>query len=137
MSRSGLLPLDLRIETLQTLALLLPRSNVESKAWFQKKLRRNPGDIDPKAGFLVPSSEGSLQGNRKYWHNRLCIIQKAYDESEPTNLSQFFYDRRRKVQWYTFWIAILILFLTVVFGMIQSVTGVMQVYAAYHAPPSN
>lgn len=65
------------------------------------------------------------------------MIQKAHDESEPKALPQWWNGRRKKVQWYTFWAAILILVLTIVFGMIQSVNGIMQVYAAYHSYPSH
>jgi hypothetical protein len=34
------------------------------------------------------------------------------------------------VQWYTFWVAALVLGLTIVFGLIQCVEGALQVYLA-------
>ena len=66
----------------------------------------------------------------KYWNERLEIIVEAYNKSEPKALPQWWNDRRNKVQWYTFWIAALILLLTIVFGFIQSITGILQVYFA-------
>ena len=66
----------------------------------------------------------------KYWSERLEIIVEAYNKSEPKALPQWWNDRRNKVQWYTFWTAALILLLTIVFGFIQSITGILQVYFA-------
>ena len=68
----------------------------------------------------------------RYWKERLEIIVEAYNKSEPKALPQWWNDRRNKVQWYTFWIAALILLLTIVFGFIQSITGILQVYYASH-----
>ena len=69
-------------------------------------------------------------GSYRHWGERLEIIVEAYNKSEPKTLSQGWNDRRNKVQWYTFWIAALILLLTIVFGFIQSITGILQVYYA-------
>lgn len=127
------LPVELIDETIQTLALLLPRAKGESKYWFQKVRRRYPEAVDARAADLEPIPGGRAQHRYPYWHDRLSIIQKAYDESEPKDLFQWWHDRRKKVQWYTFWVALVILILTVVFGLIQSITQVMQVYAAFHS----
>ena len=127
-----ILPPELLHETLQTLALLLPRAKGECKSWFENIQRRYDNAIDPKAADLALGNGGRAHATYTYWYDRLCIIQRAYDESEPKSLSQWWNDRRKKMQWYTFLIAILVLILTIVFGMIQSVTGIMQVYAAYH-----
>lgn len=129
------LPQDLLYETLQTLALLLPRAKRDSKDWFGKVQRRYPDALDAKVSDLALLPGGRSQRSYSYWHERLSIIQKAYDDSEPKTLRQWWNDRRKKVQWYTFWVAILILMLTIIFGMIQSVTGIMQVYVAYHPYP--
>ena len=130
------LPHDLLHETLQTLALLLPRANGDCKKWFQRVQGRCPDTLDAKVSDLALLSGGRSQSSYIYWRERLSIIQRAYDESEPKALPQWWNDRRKKVQWYTFWVAILILILTLLFGMIQSVTGIMQVYVAYHPTPS-
>ena len=69
-----------------------------------------------------------------FWRERLETIVEAYDSSEPKALPQWWNDRRNKVQWYTFWTAVLILLLTIVFGLIQSITGILQVYYASRRP---
>ena len=68
----------------------------------------------------------------KYWHDRLVILKDAFDDAEPVTVKQWWCDRRRRVQWYTFWIAALVLALTIIFGIIQCVEGGLQVYKAYH-----
>lgn len=127
------LPEKLIVETLQSLTLLIPRANVDCKRWFAK----NAENIDGGAGDVEPLRWARLPEKYKYWGQRLEIIRLAYDASEPKDLGQWWRDRRNKVQWYTFWVAILILVLTIVFGLIQSITGVMQVYYAAHGTPSN
>jgi hypothetical protein len=65
-----------------------------------------------------------------YWHDRLVVLKQVFDEATPRTLSQWWHDRRNGVQWWTFWVAILVLALTLLFGFIQSITGIMQVYVA-------
>jgi hypothetical protein len=69
--------------------------------------------------------------NFDYWHDRLVILKQVFDEAEPSNIRQWWNDRRKRVQWYTFWVAALVLGLTVFFGVIQSVEGALQVYVSY------
>lgn len=70
--------------------------------------------------------------NFHFWRERLVILKQVFDETEPSTLSQWWYDRRKGPQWYTFWVAVAVLVLTVFFGIVQSVEGAMQVYRAYH-----
>jgi Ni/Fe-hydrogenase subunit HybB-like protein len=42
-------------------------------------------------------------------------------------MRQWILDKRKPNQRYTFWIAVIALFLALVFGLIQSVTGIIQV----------
>jgi hypothetical protein len=70
--------------------------------------------------------------NFRYWRERLCILKQVFDEAEPATLSQWWYDRRKGPQWYTFWVAVAVLVLTVFFGFVQSIEGALQVYKAYH-----
>ena len=72
--------------------------------------------------------------NFKFWHDRIVILKQFFDEAEPSTLAQWWYDRRRGVQWYTFWVAALILILTIFFGLVQSVEGALQVYKAFNPP---
>ena len=130
------LPDRLILETLQTLALIIPRANRDCKKWFEKVYSKYVEDIDRGAGDVEMLHWARSPEKYKYWGQRLITIKMAYDASEPKNLGQWWHDRRRRVEWYTFWVAVLVVFLTIVFGLIQSITGVMQVYYAAHSGQS-
>ncbi|KAK4173528.1 hypothetical protein QBC36DRAFT_55730 [Triangularia setosa] len=51
------------------------------------------------------------------------------DEAEPGTLSKWWWDRCKRVQWYTFWIAVLVLTLGLLFGIIQSTATILQTHA--------
>lgn len=118
---------------MQTIALLIPGSNIDCKTWCHRQKRLNPYVLDAKLGDMTLSPATSrTAGNYKYWNERLNILYRAFEESQPTGLGQFWKDRRNKVQWYTFWLAVVVLILTLVFGLIQSITGILQVNLTYH-----
>ena len=101
--------------------------------WCNRQKRLNPNSLDAKISDLtLRLVAGRQTGSYKYWNERLSILYKAFGESQPNGLGQFWKDRRNKVQWYTFWIAVVVLILTVVFGLIQSITGILQLNLAYH-----
>lgn len=123
-------------ETLQTLALLLPRRDTQVSRWFrqQQNLKELQNRVDREA-----ASERRLKAAERqiskftYWHDRLVILKQAFDESQPKNLRQWWNDRRNPVQWYNFWLAVaLIVGLTIFFGVVSSVEGGIQVYKAYY-----
>lgn len=120
-------------ETLRTLALLFPQHDRESSMWLQSRSGPNCHGTNRellKCGHL--RLEERQQTNFNFWHDRLVILKQAYDESRPATLSQWWLDRRNTVQWYTFWVAIVVLFLTIFFGLVQSIEGALQVYKAYN-----
>jgi hypothetical protein len=130
-----MLPPGLVEETLHSLSLILPRVNGKCQKWFEKEQRIQLSYsrlLDPLAADQKPGDLGRSLATYKYWNNRLLEVSKAFDESQPRDISSWWMDRRNTVQWYTFWIAALVLLLTVVFGLIQSITGIIQAYAAYH-----
>ncbi|KAK7978480.1 hypothetical protein PG996_004527 [Apiospora saccharicola] len=59
------------------------------------------------------------------------ILKQAYDDATPRTISQWWHDRRNGVQWYTFWVAILVLILTTLLGLVQCVESALQVYKAF------
>ena len=67
----------------------------------------------------------------RFWHDRLVVLKQVFDEATPQTLRQWWYDRRNGVQWYTFWVAAVVLGLTLVFGLIQSLEGALQVYGTF------
>jgi Ni/Fe-hydrogenase subunit HybB-like protein len=52
--------------------------------------------------------------------------KEEFDKSEPTTLKQWVLNKRRPNRRYTFLIAVAALALALTFGLIQSVTGVIQ-----------
>ncbi|PVH68689.1 hypothetical protein DL98DRAFT_564625 [Cadophora sp. DSE1049] len=130
----SILPSLLVDETLRTLALLLPEhDNIEK--WFSshetKLQKRRKLPLDPLAHECGQLKVEERQIDKfQYWHDRLVILKQVFDEAEPRNIKQWWRDRRRRVQWYTFWVAAMVLALTVFFGTVQSVEGAMQVWLA-------
>ncbi|KAI9772501.1 MAG: hypothetical protein M1840_000706 [Geoglossum simile] len=128
--QSSLFPLGLMEETLRTLALLFPQSDKGTAKWFSNLPYSLHIDSQVvKCGHLK-AHDRQIE-NFKFWHDRLVILKQVFDESRPATFSQWWCDRRNGVQWYTFWVAILVLFLTIFFGVVQSIEGALQVYKAY------
>lgn len=128
---SPLLPAGLVAETIRTIALLFPETDKRTEKWFRtlSSSRR----LDSKAikcGRL--RAEDRHIENFEFWYDRLAILKQVFDEAEPSTIRQWWCDRRKRVQWYTFWVAALVLALTVFFGLIQSVEGALQVYKAFN-----
>jgi hypothetical protein len=125
-------PAGLVEETLRTLALLFPREDKHTKRWLQTICPSSKVD-----SHLMNCQRLRLDHRQIerfiFWHDRLIILKEVFDESRPTRLSQWWYDRRDGHVWYTFWVAVFVLLLTVLFGLIQSIEGALQVYKAYHA----
>jgi len=111
---------------METLALLVPKSDLNVKRWFLNVQKKHKIDTSVICcGHIRP--EWRSIGHYTYWGNRLRDLKAAYDNHEPQGPLQWWRDDRKPVQWWTFWVAVLVLFLTIVFGVIQSVTGILQV----------
>lgn len=123
---SDILPATLFDETLDTISLLIPRDDRYCLRWLKQNKKEHL--LDPGIANLKPAPREIARYH--HWRDRLQIIEEEFSESEPATLSQWWYDRRKKVQWYTFWVAILVLFLTIVFGLIQAITGIVQAWAS-------
>ncbi|KAK7999376.1 hypothetical protein PG990_011976 [Apiospora arundinis] len=118
-------------ETLRTMALLFPQSDRTVASWLRS------GDdyrscVDPMVAWCGTLRSRDRRFERfSYWHDRLVILKQTFDDCKPRTLSQWWWDRRDGVQWYTFWVAILVFALTLFFGLVQSIEGALQVYLAY------
>jgi hypothetical protein len=123
-------------ETLQTLALLFhsPRRDKRLKNWYRRKLLA----LDEKPDFSILELRNPPRQieDYKYWRDRLVELKEAYDSEGPRTPLQWWYDRRDGMQWYAIWVAV---FFTVLFGLIQSIEGAIQIYKAFRpsASPSN
>ncbi|KAK2879506.1 hypothetical protein FQN49_000808 [Arthroderma sp. PD_2] len=134
---SSIYPDGLVDETFRTLALLFPQFDRSTQTWFRKLCSSQRFAIDDRVlrCSWCRAEDRQIQ-NFRFWHDRLVILKQVYDEARPGTVSQWWHDRRNGVQWYTFWVAVLVLALTVFFGLVQSVEGALQVYKAYHPTPS-
>jgi hypothetical protein len=120
-------------ETDLTLRLLFQPNNLKNERRNRKIASRGPSDLE--AGIDTSSPPLDL-AQYPIWGSRLAEVQQIYDVARPGALQQWWYDRRNKPEWATFWIAIIIFLLTVIFGLISSITSIMQVYAAFRAVPT-
>lgn len=129
----SIIPDGVRQETLHTYALLFPQTDGAIRKSFKRWQSEHIGPLDPgliKCGSLQTDNR-QVQGFH-YWRDRLVVLKQVFDDAEPKTLNNWWFDRRKRVQWSTFWVAMLVLFLTLFFGLIQSIEGALQVYKAYH-----
>jgi hypothetical protein len=62
-----------------------------------------------------------------YWGEHLQKIQEAFDRAEPGTIRQWYQDKRFPVRRSNFWMVFIALVLTALFGLVQSITGLIQV----------
>ncbi|KAK0613333.1 hypothetical protein B0T14DRAFT_437304 [Immersiella caudata] len=123
----GFWPDGLLEETLRTLALLFPQNDRGTR-----RLIAGIKGIDQTVRCCGISRAQDRRFEKfSVWHDRLVILKQAFDDSQPHKITQWWWDRRNSVQWYTFWVAILVFVLTVFFGTVQSIEGALQVYLSY------
>jgi hypothetical protein len=126
-----LFPPGLIDETLRTLSLLFTRHDKQTKKWLQALESSSLIDGHVMHIEKLRPDDRQIEAFR-FWHDRLIILKQTFDESRPAKLSQWWYDRRDGYLWYTFWVAVFLFFMTIFFGIVQSIEGALQVYKAYH-----
>ncbi|KAF2499047.1 hypothetical protein BU16DRAFT_261029 [Lophium mytilinum] len=127
-----LFPPNLIYETLHTLALFFPQNDAQTRKWSSKVSALH--NLDPNLARCGHLKTDDRQVSKfTFWHDRLVILKQVFDEARPRTLAQWWCDRRNGVQWYTFWVAILVLVLTLFFGLVQCVEGGLQVYYTMHS----
>ncbi len=110
-------------ETLLTLDLLFPYWDEQTQSFLKKAGH----DLLPYGPFEYPRP---LDTNEfVIWRDRLIRLYDTYN-SPPVGWRQMWHDRRNALQWYTFWLAAVIVVMTFVFGVISSVTSIIQAQAA-------
>ncbi|KAK8131132.1 hypothetical protein PG984_007570 [Apiospora sp. TS-2023a] len=131
--KQPLFPAGFLEETLRTFSLLFPQNDIASQKWLSAQIkRRGNNSLDPALMY-----SGSLwtherrYENFKYWNNRLVILKQALDDARPQTMMQWWHDRRHGVQWYTFWVAILVFIVTIFFGIVQSLEGALEVWLSW------
>ena len=143
-SQISIFPEGLVDETLRTLAILFPQaqfSNQNSSRGARRKwlrdIRTQHHDntiLDSRLALCgTPKSEDRQIERFHFWRDRLVILKQTYDDTTPKTLRQWWLDRRNGVQWYTFWVAILVLIITTFLSLVQAIEGGLQVYKAFQS----
>ena len=120
---SAMLPVNFVAETVRTLDLLFP---------FGKKSTQKYLDETGQSFYRTSSRDLSRATEFEsfhYWRKRLIELHDIYNEA-PRSVLQMWYDRRNPIQWWTFWLAVAIALMTIIFGVISSYTGFRQVTLA-------
>lgn len=129
-SRSPL-PITILKETIQTLDLLFPFWDDRTKA-FLKAEGQTFHDI------IGPFEHGRTLHllDFAHWKDRLFEVYEEVYQSPPVSWAQLRKDRRNPQQFWTFWIALVILALTLVStvtGIVSMATGIVQMNLALEA----
>lgn len=128
-SQTSLLPKALVDETVRSISLLIPPVLGVPNSWFQKQQRNRL--IDARAGICDRLNSSERQIDKfAYWRDRLVLLKRTFDDAEPRTVSQLWWDDRKKTQWFTFWVAVLVFVVTVFFGVVQSVASIVQAWAS-------
>jgi hypothetical protein len=121
------LPQGLAEETLRTITLLFSEHGKSARARLHRqmgarKAEKGMGRLGP-----VLREHHRIQ-SYNYWRDRLVDLKETFDQTKPTTWRQWLHDRRNTPEWAAFWIAMVILFLT----LVQCIEGSLQAYKAYH-----
>lgn len=120
-----MIPHEFISESIDTLCLLIPRSDRSIRRWY-KSLQKK---------YILDSRVLSLEHLKlehrtvdrfTFWGDRLRILKETFDNHEPNGPLQWWRDDRKPVQWWTFWIAALVLLLTIIFGFTQCLAAILQ-----------
>lgn len=120
-------------ETERTLSLLFPPANFETSRRIQRISEKEGVDIEA----AIQDHASFDLNNYPFWQERLGHVQRVYDKTKPKRIKQWYFDRRDRVEWSTFWIAVIVFLLTLFFGIISAVTSILQVYATFKAIPTS
>ena len=127
--QSTFFPEGLVNETIRTISLLVPPILGEYNPWFLEQRRKHKVDAQAGNCARLNSSQRQIE-NFVYWKDRLVLLKRTFDDAEPRSISQLWWDDRKKTQWFTFWVAVLVFITTVFFGVIQSIAAIVQAWAS-------
>ncbi|KAK3292481.1 uncharacterized protein B0H64DRAFT_229327 [Chaetomium fimeti] len=126
------IPLEVLKEALLTLDYLFPPDEKPTTEFLRRRHNRNFDILE------VTSSSGPTKPRLRdfrYYHDRLVEIAQEY-LNPPRDWSTVWSDNRNPVQFWTFWFGLLILIITLIFGVMATVLAGLQYGAAIH-PPEN
>lgn len=118
-------------ETYRTLSLLFPYEDLVSSRRVYKIVRKEQVDIEAHIDRQINEDKQFHLSSYPFYAERLEKIQDRYNEVKPSTLKQWWYDRRRREEWAALMVALVVFVLTIIFGTISAVTGILQVYASF------
>ncbi|KAH6711129.1 hypothetical protein BKA61DRAFT_695072 [Leptodontidium sp. MPI-SDFR-AT-0119] len=127
-SKVEMIPNEAIDEYIKTMNLLFPSSDPKTQKFFRKRLKKQSFGMEGPVGYPGPLYLSDFH----FWRDRLSNLYAEFCQPPPS-MTQLFNDRRNVLQWYTFWFAVLIVGLTLVFGIISSVTAGLSTKFAYEA----
>ena len=113
-------------ETLSSISLFLPRSVPQCDSWLRTRVSKQ--GLDPGLRNLDVASKKVVDYD--FWREDLVTIAEAFDRHEPSTLSEWIHDRRKRVQWWTFWIAAVAFTITIFLGLLQFGVSIVQAWAS-------
>jgi len=125
-SFSSIFPPRFLDETRRTVWLVLLIADNDCRKWFDADYCRLGLGVGPDDITHLRAPQRNIQ-NFDFWRDRLIVAKDAFDTSQPSGLIQFWRDDRNRVQWWTFWIAIVVFLLTLV-GVVESALQMYKVY---------
>ncbi|KAK2779408.1 hypothetical protein CKAH01_11331 [Colletotrichum kahawae] len=129
-TRNFPVPKEVIQETIDTLNYLYPWDSAT-----RKLLRREGTDIDMH-GSQDPIPDRRSLRDFKYYKPRMVDV--AYEFlNPPKSWTTIWKDRRNPMQFWTFWLGLLIFFFTLGFGVAATVLAVLQLDVARHPPKSD
>ena len=117
--------------------MLFPRYDKRCNKYLKRLQKKRKVDSVFGSQILIPTPYTPILPPYKlsefrFYRERLTILVDELEAGKPTSLKQVFYDRRNRQTWYTIWIAVAVFIMTVLFGIISSITSIMQTWKAYH-----
>jgi hypothetical protein len=113
-------------EYLTTINFLFPCWDIKTQEYLKRK--QQAFRLEGPVGYPGPLHLSDFH----FFRDRLSTLYTEFI-SPPPSMTHLFNDRRNVLAWYTFWFAVLVVVLTIVFGMISSVTACLQTRYAYEA----
>jgi hypothetical protein len=117
---------DLLEETMKSLDLLFPFGDSQTRYFLSQE--RHPFFLAETPAFPRTMDLGDFC----FWRRRMVILYDAFN-APPSRVQQMWKDTRNPMQWWTFWLAVLITILTMVFGAVSAYTSFKQVELSQEA----
>jgi hypothetical protein len=118
------------METLATIDFLFPSYDPKSSDY----LRQLQEECDLDEHILQPHAPPPRNDDEfTFYRAKLAILFNELNNPESFSIKQLWDDRRDKQRWLTLWIAVIVFILTVLFGVISTVTAIMEASFSYRS----